>query len=151
MKKYIRPISLTQIAAKGFESLIVELFDGIVSDKIGDNQFGTSTTDALVELIHKWSEATDKLHNYVRVVMLDFRKAFYLINHRILINKLDATGIPPHLLRWLAAFLCDRHQQVKIGNQLLYSGSPNGGVPLSGPKCFIMYINDLVAFIQIRG
>ena len=47
----------------------------------------TSTTDALVELFYKWPEVIDKLHNYVRVVMLDFMKAFDLINHRILITK----------------------------------------------------------------
>ena len=45
-----------------FESLVMKWFDGIVSDQIYDKQFGgirgTSTTDALVELIHKWSEAT---------------------------------------------------------------------------------------------
>ena len=93
VEKYIRPISLTPIiAAKVFESLVIKWFDGIVSDQIDDKQFGgisgTSTTDALVELIHRWSEATDKLITYVRVVMLDFMKAFDLINHRILINKL---------------------------------------------------------------
>ena len=73
----------------------------------------------------------------------NIRKAFDLINHRILINKLEINGIPPHLLRWLAAFLCDRHQQVKIGKELSSSGSPNGGVPqgtLSGPKYFLIYI-----------
>ena len=85
VEKNIRPISLTPIAAKVFESLVMKWFDGIVSDQIDDKQFGgisgTSTTDALVELIHRWSEAT-------YVVMLDFRKAFDLINHRILIKKL---------------------------------------------------------------
>ena len=108
VEKDIRPISLTPIAAKVFESLVIKWFDGIVRDQIDDKQLGgisgTSTTDALVELIHRWSEATDKLNTYVRVVMLDFRKAFDLINHRILINKLKSNGIPPHLLRWLQPF-----------------------------------------------
>ena len=81
----IRPISLTPIVAKVFESIVLGWVDDIVGERIDDNQFGgvggTSTTDALVEMTHKWYEATDLLNNYVRVVLLDFSKAFDLINH----------------------------------------------------------------------
>ncbi len=58
--------------------------DHILENKIDDKQFGggmdTSTTDALVEMIHHWCEATDRCGTYVRIVLLDFAKAFYLIN-----------------------------------------------------------------------
>ena len=37
--------------------------------------------------------------------MLDFSKAFGLINHHLLIEKLKVNGIPPHVLRWIATFL----------------------------------------------
>ena len=59
----IRPISLTTpIVAKVFESIVLGWVVDIVGDRIDDNQFGgvggTSTTDALVEMTHKWHDAT---------------------------------------------------------------------------------------------
>ena len=49
---------------------------------------GTSTTDVLVKMIHRWHETTGELGTYVRVVMSHFGKAFDLINHHLLLEKL---------------------------------------------------------------
>ena len=82
--------------------------DDIVRDSIDSTQFGgiagTSTTDALVEMTHKWYETTDKLNKYVRVFMLDFSKTFNLINHHILLDKLTTSGLPVHIVRWIWGF-----------------------------------------------
>ena len=53
--------------------------------------------------------------------MLDFSKAFDLINHHILLEKLTNSGLPRHIVRWIGAFLLDRRQKVMIGSN---------GVPL---------------------
>ena len=85
IEKDIRPISLTPIVSKIFESIVMKWVDNILEDKIDDKQFGggmsTSTTDALVEMIHHWCEATYRCGTYVRIVLLDFAQAFDLINH----------------------------------------------------------------------
>ena len=104
---------------------------GAIGDAIDSKQFGgiagASTSDALVEMTHRWYEATDILNTYVRVVMLDFSKAFDLINHHILLEKLTNSGLPRHIVRWIGAFLLDRSQKVMIGSNCSRSGSPNGG------------------------
>ena len=58
IEKYIRPISLTPIVAKVFESIIMKWVDETIEGEIDAKQFGgisgTSTTDVLVELVHMW-------------------------------------------------------------------------------------------------
>ena len=88
----------------------------------------------------------DKPDVFVRVLLVDYSKACDHINHELLITKLCDMGLPPHLVRWMAAFLIDRQQSVKIGDTVSNIGYPNGGVPqgtLSGPKHFLVQINDL--------
>ena len=105
---------------------------------------GSSAVDALVEIVHKWYEATDTLETFIRILLLHFSKAFDRINHDLLLEKLRLCGLPPHLLRWKAAFLLDR--RVKVNNKMSTITLLNGGVPqstLRGPKDFLMYINYL--------
>ena len=100
---------------------------------------GTCTTDALVEMLHKLYESTDVTGNFVRVFFLNYSKAFDLINHDILLNKMVGMEVPAHLVRSMAAFLLDREQRVKVGDAVSKPGYPNGGDPhgtLSGPNTF---------------
>ena len=77
--------------------------DDIIDGELYSKQFGgigrMSTNDVLVEMVHIWYEATDKLDTYVRVVMLDLSKALDLINHQLLLEKLQLYDmICPHIL-----------------------------------------------------
>ena len=85
----------------------------------------------------------------VRVLFLDYSKAFDLINHETLINKLVAMNLPAHIVRWMAAFLLDREQTVKIGESVIdciTTSVSQWRCPtrnVVGAQELLVYINDL--------
>ena len=77
--------------------------DEAIKGEIDVKQFGgisgSSTTYVLVEMVHLWYKATDQLNYHVRVVMLDYTKAFDLINHHLLLEQLQLYSLPSHVVR----------------------------------------------------
>ena len=152
VNKHLRPISLTPILSKVGEEFVV---DGYIKPtvlvKIDQNQYGTvpnsSTVYALISMLHNWYNDTDGNGSTVRVVLFDFRKVFDLIDHAILMAKLADYELPPWVLDWIADFLTDRRQRVKLAHDC-YSdwGSVRAGVPQGtklGPWLFLVMINDI--------
>ena len=112
------------------------------------NQRGVSTTHMLVKLLDTWGKALDVPNTAVRVVFLDFAKAFDRINHHKLMDKYESFSTPPTLLRWMYSFLQGRTQAVKIGNTISRPLSINGAVPqgaILGLDFFTTMIDDLKA------
>ena len=88
--KHIRPISLTSALSKLAEDFIVKNYVGpAVLEIIDPDQFGaipkSSTTQALLSIVHAWTSATDGTGAAVRIILLDYKKAFDLIDHSILV------------------------------------------------------------------
>ena len=138
----IRPISLTPILSKCLEKYIAHWILESIEDKIDPNQFGgirgLSTTHALVDMVHRWHDGIH-CNKSIRILFLDYSKAFDLVDHTLLIEKFKNLGVPNILLRWLCNYLCDRKQRVRIGKEISSWLSLNGSMPqgsLLGPPVF---------------
>ncbi len=147
----LRPISLTPVLSKIMEDFVYKWLLEIVVPQISLSQFGalkgTSTTHALITLMHKLFHDTDKLGVHVRVVLIDYKKTFDHLDQNIIIQKLKSMSVPDLLVEWVTSFLHQRQQRVKIKTGVTSDWvSVNGGVPQGtklGPLLFLVMINDL--------
>ena len=126
------------------------LIRSLPADYLDCKQFaaaGMSTQHAIVYVIHLVLEALESGSCSARLFFADFRKGFDLIDHTILLSKLNSCNLHPCLLRWIAAFLGGRSQSVRIGSDFSNICSLNGGIPQEtklGPVLFSVMVNKLV-------
>lgn len=115
----IGPVSLTSQMAKLMEGFTLARILLDVACELDPKQFavaGKSTSHAIRYLLHLALEALDSRNCWVRFFFADFRKGFDLIDHIILLMKLKSLKLHSSLVRWLAAFILERSQCVRISD-----------------------------------
>lgn len=151
-----RPISVLPVLSKLLERHICDdLCDFLASNGIlyklqSGFRKSFSTETSLIRLIDELLLNLDK-DNVTGLVMIDYKKAFDLIDHTLLLQKLGAIGIHNDYVSLFESYISDRTQYVNIDGCHSTLSDVNLGVPQGstlGPVLFLIFINDLQKILE---
>ena len=119
-------MSLTSISCKILESIVTDSIRNYMETNslFTKCQHGfrnnRSCVTQLLEVLNNFSSMIEN-KDCIDVIYLDFSKAFDTVPHQRLITKLKSYGIDGNILNWIADFLSNRSQRVRVNQVTLTS------------------------------
>lgn len=129
-----RPISLMSNISKIIEKIVKSQIYSYLEDTnfFDENQLGfrqnKGTEDAINKLHTTVSGYLDE-GKHCLVVLQDLSKAFDLVDHKILINKIEQAGCQGKILGWCKSYLDKRKQKVRVHQTFSSTKEIKSGVP----------------------
>ena len=118
-----RPISVLSVFSKILEKHVARSFINFLRDNKLLYKYQSafrgnhSTETALIRLTDQILFNMDN-DEITALVFLDFRKAFDVINHDLLLKKLSIYGVGNSTVGWFRSYLSERRQFVKLGKTI---------------------------------
>lgn len=141
--KNYRPITLLPVIGKVFEKIIQKrLQESVGQHYIPPYQFGFKQKNSTIHPLMVLTSNTQAHQIYgqkTAVLFMDIQKAFDSVWHCGIIYKLIKIGCPRYLITIIKEFLNERTLQVRTGNQLSETLSPQQGVPQGSPLSPILF------------
>lgn len=150
-KANYRPVSVTTSLDKVIECAILNQLNEFFKthDILDHYQYGfkkeRSCEDILAKVISTISNIVDNKRTAI-VISLDLSKAFDMVDHEILLAKLEHYGIRNKSHDLIKDFLSNRVQYVMINDAISRLGLLIKGIPQGtqkGPLLFSIYVNDM--------
>jgi hypothetical protein len=154
--KNYRPVAIVPILSKILERAI---FNQVIEYLNTNNLLHPNhhayraqhnTTTALIQMYDGWLQAVES-DQLAGVCMLDMSAAFDLVDHDLLIQKLELYGFDESILGWTQSYLSGRSQCVVIEGCLSKLLPVNTGVPqgsILGPLLYTIFTNELPEVIH---
>ena len=149
---HFRPISRLCVVSKILEKLVVRHWFLPYIKNLDPSQFayiprqGSGTISALTLLYDDIVRYLDSKSGGVRLLSVDFSKAFDKLPFQTILKSCTSAGLPIQAINWLSSYLCDRRQCVSLHDSRsswysLPSGVPQGSI--IGPLLFSITLASL--------
>ena len=85
------------------------------------------------------------------MILMDLQKAFDMINHKILLDKLLPLGFSNNKISWYESYLVECYFTVEVANRVSKFANISCGIPqglILGRLLLLIYVNDMSQAVE---